>query len=139
MVMSSIIKPFRLKFRLAKHLIILPVYLNGKGPFSFILDTGGGRTVLDKRAVKRLKLKTFPTKATGLGGGGRVKLESTVINSLKLGNFTYTNRKMFVIDQSLISKVVKRQIFGVIGYDILSKYQTTINYKKKIIIFSKLD
>jgi hypothetical protein len=126
---------FKVKFSLAKHLIMLPVYLNEKGPFSFILDTGAGTTVLSKHAAKRLKLVTTPAKTMGLGAGGRVKLESTVIDCLRLGNFVYYDRKLLVIDKSMISKAIKRQIFGIIGYDILSKHQTIIDYKQKYIIF----
>jgi predicted aspartyl protease len=131
-------KSFRLKFSFAKRrLIILPVYLNGKGPFGFILDTGAGRTTLSKHAAKRLKLKTLPTKSMALGAGGRVKMESTTINCLQMGGINCINHKIFVIDKFLISKALKRQIFGVIGYDLLSRYIITIYYKKKTIIFKK--
>jgi hypothetical protein len=126
----------KLQFSLAKHLIILPVYVNDQGPFNFILDTGAGHSMLSKYATRRLKLKTSLLKRKkGLGVGGIVTLESTVIDSLKLGDITFKNYKVFVLDQSNISQKVRKRIYGIIGYDILSNFEIIINYTKKEVIF----
>lgn len=126
----------KLQFSLAKHLIILPVYVNDQGPFNFILDTGAGHSMLSKYATRRLKLKTSLLKRKkGLGVGGIVTLESTVIDSLKLGDITFKNYKALVLDQSNISQKVRKRIYGIIGYDILSNFEIIINYTKKEVIF----
>lgn len=126
----------KLQFSLAKHLIILPVYVNDQGPFNFILDTGAGHSMLSKYATRRLKLKTSLLKRKkGLGVGGIVTLESTVIDSLKLGDITFKNYKVLVLDQSNISQKVRKRIYGIIGYDILSNFEIIINYTKKEVIF----
>jgi hypothetical protein len=73
-----------------------------------------------------------------LGAGGRVKMESTTVNCLQLDGIKCVDHKMYVIDKSLIAKALKKQIFGVIGYDLLHRYVFTINYKKKTIVFKPI-
>lgn len=125
----------KLQFSLARHLIILPVYVNDHGPFGFILDTGAGQSMLSRHAVKRLKLKSYPLREKGLGAGGTVDLRSTAVDSLKLADIRLTNREVRVIDQSRISKAVRKQIYGIIGCDVLSDHVTTIDYKKREVVF----
>jgi len=125
----------KLQFSLAKRLIILPVYVNDHGPSGFILDTGAGQSMLSRHAVKRLKLKSSPLREKGLGAGGTVALRSTVVDSLKLADVRLTDREVRVIDQSRISRAVGRQIYGIIGYDVLRDHAITIDYKKREIAF----
>src|SRR4051794_40799259 len=58
-------------FTLIRNLIIIPLYINNKGPYNFILDTGVGPLVItDTTIVKDLNLKDLrPIKITGLGKG----------------------------------------------------------------------
>ena len=47
----------KVKFRLAggvQPLILLPVEVNGEGPFEFILDTGAGTSLLSAELGKKL-------------------------------------------------------------------------------------
>jgi len=125
----------KLQFSLAKRLIILPVYVNDHGPFGFILDTGAGQSMLSRHAVKRLKLKSSPLREKGLGAGGTVALRSTVVDSLKLADVSLTDREVRVIDQSRISRALGKQIYGIIGYDVLCDYVITIDYKKREVVF----
>ena len=42
-------------FRLArKHLVIVPVLVNGQGPYEFLLDTGSTTSVVEREARHRL-------------------------------------------------------------------------------------
>ena len=50
-------KSAKVKFRLAggaQPLILLPVQVNGDGPFKFILDTGAGTSLLSSDLAKKL-------------------------------------------------------------------------------------
>ncbi|RNL50688.1 aspartyl protease family protein [Pedobacter jejuensis] len=40
-----------LSFKLIKNLIIIPVYVNGKGPFDFVLDTGVGPMIITEPSI----------------------------------------------------------------------------------------
>ena len=72
----------KVKFRLAggaQPLILLPVQVNGDGPFEFILDTGAGTSLLSSDLAKKLKIKIHQherrperrRKNFGIAGQGR--------------------------------------------------------------------
>ena len=63
----------RIRFRLAggaQPLILLPVQVNDRGPFDFILDTGAGTSLLSTELAKDLNLKIIGSKD---GQSGRRK------------------------------------------------------------------
>jgi hypothetical protein len=91
--------------------------------------------MLSKHAVKRLKLKSSPLREKGLGAGGTVALQATAVDSLKLADIRLTNRGVRVIDQSRISRAVGKQIYGIIGCDVLCDHVMTIDYKKREVVF----
>jgi len=53
----------RVKFHLAggaQPLILLPVSVNGQGPFEFILDTGAGTSLLSPELAQKIGATSFP-------------------------------------------------------------------------------
>ena len=68
-------KSAKVKFRFAggaQPLILLPVQVNGHGPFNFILDTGAGTSLLSSDLAKKLKIKMIGTKE-GQSAGGKFR------------------------------------------------------------------
>src|SRR5687768_11382105 len=59
----------RMTFDLIKNLIIVPVYINNKGPFNFLLDTGVGAMIISEPSlVDSVKIKNLrPIKINGFG------------------------------------------------------------------------
>src|SRR2546427_8409498 len=74
--------------------IIVPVKINGKGPYKFVLDTGATFTCIDQKLVDELKL---PESRGQFGVGvlapteGAVKLVN--IETLEVGNVKATQLK----------------------------------------------
>jgi len=69
-------KSAKVKFRLAgdaQPLILLPVQVNGDGPFEFILDTGAGTSLLSSDLAKKLNIKIISTKE-GQSAGGKISV-----------------------------------------------------------------
>ncbi|MFK4873235.1 aspartyl protease family protein [Novosphingobium sp. ZW T3_23] len=49
--------------------VVTPVTIGGKGPFLFMLDTGGATSLIETGLARELKLKsTGPTRMVGMGG-----------------------------------------------------------------------
>jgi len=82
---------------------LVPVFIEGKGPYSFALDTGASRTTVDSKIAEELGLLTAggETQVTGVGGKAiarpvRVKswrvaetdLPATTIDALDLSDRT---------------------------------------------------
>src|SRR3989442_11854670 len=81
--------------------IIVPVKINGKGPYKFVLDTGATFTCIDQKLVDELKL---PESSGQFGVGvlapteGAVKLVN--IDTLEVGNVKATQLKACAIEFS---------------------------------------
>ena len=75
--------------------IIVPVKINGKGPYKFVLDTGATFTCIDQKLVDELKLPECPQRRKcKIGEAGHVrsgKLESHRSESLRDRILSFAN------------------------------------------------
>src|SRR4051812_26220310 len=75
-------------FRLAggaQPLILLPVLVNGEGPFDFIFDTGAGTSLLSSDLADQLKVKILGSKE-GQSAGGKIAVSLAQVQSLAVGD-----------------------------------------------------
>jgi predicted aspartyl protease len=106
----------------------VPVFVNGKGPYIFTLDTGAVTTTLSTSLARELGIETYEgdkAKATGVGGG-RVPVEFARVNTLQLGEETVENEEVLVID--LGSALGGCFTAGVIGHSTLKNYRLHVDY-----------
>lgn len=116
-----------LKFTLNVHHIYVPVYVNGSGPFMFILDSGAGMSMVEKKVADSLGLKDAGNlPAVGVGGvdvGNFVK-----IDSLRLGNLTLLDFAAGALDLTFGGQMSIEPIDGILGYDLFSRLVVDVNY-----------
>jgi predicted aspartyl protease len=103
-----------------------------------IVDTGASRTVLDKnrihRFVKENNFEKHDSLSTGLGTNN---MESHIaeIKKLEVGSWKLENIVLVLLDLSHVNvsygHIGIKEIDGVLGGDILSKYDALIDYGKK--------
>jgi len=119
------------KFRLAggvQPLIILPVHVNGRGPFDFILDTGAGTSLLSSELAKQLEVKVISSKE-GQSAGGKVSVSLAKIDSLAVGETKLPDVDVGIVDLSQIGNTVGTKIDGDLGYNFLKHFRLTIDYR----------
>ena len=119
------------KFRLAggaQPLILLPVHVNERGPFDFILDTGAGTSLLSSDLATELDVKTIGSKE-GQSAGGKVSVSLAKIDSLAVSETKLDNVDVGIVDLSHIGKTVGAKIDGDLGYNFLKHFRVTINYR----------
>src|ERR1700730_3540488 len=58
---------FAVPFRTQASLMVVPVMVNGSGPYDFALDTGSSATAIDPRLAKNLALRTNGKSVVELG------------------------------------------------------------------------
>jgi len=124
-------KSAKVKFRLAggaQPLILLPVQVNGKGPFQFILDTGAGTSLLSSELAKQLKVSIISTKE-GQSAGGKVSVSLAKVDSLALGAAKIDEVDVGIVDLSHIGKTIGAKIDGDIGYNFLKHFRIAIDYQ----------
>jgi predicted aspartyl protease len=123
-------KSAKVKFRLAggaQPLILLPVRVNGEGPFEFILDTGAGTSLLSSDLAKKLNVKIISTKE-GQSAGGKISVSLAKIDSLAVGQAKLEDLDVGIVDLSHIGNTIGTKIDGDVGYNFLKHFRITIDY-----------
>jgi predicted aspartyl protease len=121
----------KVKFRLAggeQSLILLPVHVNERGPFDFILDTGAGTSLLTPELAKQLDVKIVGSKE-GQSAGGKVAVSLAKAASLAVGDARIDNVDLGIVDLAHVGKTIGAKIDGDLGYNFLKYFRVTINYR----------
>ncbi len=127
---AATLSPNSNKFRLAggaQPLILLPVRVNDRGPFDFILDTGAGTSLLSSELAKQLETKVIGSKE-GQSAGGKVSVSLAKVESLAVGETKLHDVDVGVVDLAQIGKTVGAKIDGDLGYNFLKHFRVTIDY-----------
>ena len=118
------------KFHLAggaQPLILLPVSVNGQGPFEFILDTGAGTSLLSPELAQKIGAKIIGAKE-GQSAGGKVSVSLAKVDSLAVGETRRGDVDVGIVDLSHIGKTIGAKIDGDLGYNFFDRFQITIDY-----------
>ena len=90
--------------------------MNGK-PCIFLIDTGGGATLIDKSA-----------------GIGSVSALTKTSATLQINGYEIEEKNLYLMDISYINSEFRknhaRQVDGVLGTDFLDKYGAVIDYSR---------
>ncbi len=119
-------------FELANNHIYVKVKLNGKGPFTFLCDTGGANIVTPPLA-KELGLK--PQGALqGRGVGEKSEDVGLVkVDMLQLGDVTLSNQLFAAYPMQSFEQVEGLAIGGLVGYEIFKRFVVTVNYERSLL------
>jgi hypothetical protein len=124
--------------------LLMKIKINNKTA-RFIVDTGASQTVMDKNRIHHfVKEKQFEKHESLSTGLGTSNMESHIVKlkKIELGNFRKGQRKRkleniawMLLDMSHVnysySQIGIKEIDGVLGGDILMKYNAVIDYEKK--------
>ena len=108
---------------------------NGKFYSKFYLDTGAGlnfllseKYVSDSNVLKSRKKEPKLTQAEGVGG--RTSMRITTVNEVKLGPYRFRKVPTYIFkDENNITNYP--YLGGLIGNDLLRRFNTTFNYVKQ--------
>jgi len=123
-----------LPFELIENHIYLPVTVGGKERL-WVLDTGAGATVIEKKFADELGLES-QGNFTGSGAGNTVEVSFTDLPPLELPGLRFESQKAIVIDlQGLFVKSMGFEIAGILGFDFLSRLVTKVDFAAERISF----
>jgi predicted aspartyl protease len=107
--------------------------VNGSGPFSFLLDTGATRTIIDPELAEQLQAPVVG-KAS-LTGVLRVRQDELVrLEDVRLGAISSSGIGA-IVDELTRQKTLAPGIRGVLGEDFLSGFDVLIDYKQHSLRF----
>ncbi|MBV8683484.1 MAG: aspartyl protease family protein [Caulobacteraceae bacterium] len=127
---SSVTLPFRL---LNNH-IYVEAKVDGQGPFTFIVDTGG-HTLISPALVKRLGLKSVGEFQTNGAGEGHETSGFVEVPDIALGALHLRDQVGFatnVYDPSIEGIPVD----GMVGFELIRRFATRIDYGARTITFT---
>jgi hypothetical protein len=118
----SVSRPFRL---LNNH-IYLQTRVNGRGPYTFMLDTGG-HTLLSPHLVAELRLKPVGAAATSGTGEGHQVSGFVRVRDIAIGNLHLRNQMGFATE--IYDPAVEGlRVDGMVGFELVRRFATTIDY-----------
>jgi hypothetical protein len=133
---APIHKTVSVPFELYKGQIYVPAFVNGKGPYRFVFDTGAsGIGRADRRLVAELSLETAGevqnSDGINIGTMAVVKADSVRVGSLERRKVELASR-----DYNLHRKPGDAPVMGIIGRDFFKDRLLTIDYPHRTIGFS---
>lgn len=124
--------------------MLVPVKINGQGPFYFVLDTGATVAVVDQRLAQRLNLperRGVTGIGTGIGSSGPMKLVS--LQTLQVGNASGSDLTAGVVDIQHLRNLGGgggsggKEIEGLVGLNFLRSFRVTIDFQRSVLQLQK--
>lgn len=93
-----------------------PVFINGRGPYAFIIDSGASRSAIAPRVAAELGLVPDPAQRLLLRGvTGAEEVPSIMIERLQAGDIVLRNQQLPVVDTQVFANA--DGILGVDGFE----------------------
>jgi len=137
----SLIAPFSqaqdqavVSFAKHKNSIVVKATINGKGPYSFVLDTGASLTVISPDVAGKLDVTLTGERVMIMGvGPGSSMGQMCNIKELALGNARARNFQAVI---HAIPHLNQSGVVGLLGHDFLERFNLNFNNQKKLLTLS---
>jgi predicted aspartyl protease len=122
--------PFKLT---ASGLIKVPVTINGKGPFNFVLDTGSNRSAVTSKIATELQLKAV-AQSRLVSSVLQQAVDIVRFETLALGSFSQDSVLATVLPER-DAAALGVEADGIIGQDVLGNSDYTLDYEGKQLVW----
>ncbi|HEY0614489.1 MAG TPA: retropepsin-like aspartic protease [Candidatus Elarobacter sp.] len=116
-------------------MLTVKVRVNGRGPYTFFIDTGATVTIVNTALARRLRLESLPASVQGIGAGGNFSTRASVA-SIDVGGVREDRVLVATYDLSQINAAVG-PLDGGLGYNFLKHYRVTIDYPAQRVCFGR--
>ena len=120
---------------LAGRLPVVPVYLNGEGPFDFLLDTGTTSTVVTPSLAARLRLRPSDS-VTLITVAGERDVPRARLGRVEVGGRAAADVEALVSGLEPLSEIDPR-VRGVLGQNFLGRFNYTLDYDGRAVEFER--
>lgn len=113
--------------------ILLPVTLNGQGPFDFVLDTGATLTCVTPTLADSLRLpERGGAQGFGAGVGGSGRVEIVAIDSVQVGGIRAYDVTACVVDLGQMG-TLGFEVHGLLGLNFLKPFRVGIDFERNVL------
>ncbi|MCS6919763.1 MAG: aspartyl protease family protein [Fimbriimonadales bacterium] len=136
--------PVKVPFRMSGNSLYVQIYLNGKGPYWIIYDTGASSTWIDDSIVKEAGLEKIPnsdywaTLVYGAFPSYKVRVQSLKVGDAEVRNIVIGGGAVWRTPLGNDSIGGKR-VIGLLGRETIAAFQTTVNFAERTITFEPHD
>lgn len=140
-------EPTAIKFRLAggsadhgSASILIPVYVEGQGPYPFLLDTGSMRTMISKDLAKKLDIEESEPE-DGYSAHGNIPMTLGWVKSIQVADAKEKYLKVGISEalDEMLSGALGESIGGTIGFNFLQNYEVTLDFKDTLVHLRRVD
>jgi predicted aspartyl protease len=120
-------------------LALASITIQDQGPYTFVVDTGASRTVVDRPVVDSLHLEPEPGTPIASDVSGEVEATVVRVTQWRLGDVDLPATIVASIDLSgpnapALQEALGRRVDGLLGSDVLSEYGAiTLDYVRSTI------
>ena len=119
--------------------LVVPVHLNGRGPFDFVLDTGATFTCVDERLAGELGLppaRGVVGVGAGVGGTGQMRL--VAVDSVRVGAARARELTACALDLRHIGSV-GLEVDGLLGLNFLRSFHVTLDFEREVLLLREAE
>ncbi len=121
-------------FRLLNNHIYLQAKVNGKGPYTFIVDTGG-HTLLSPHLIAEVGLKSVGEAISSGAGEGHSTTGFVHFDEIAIGGVRLKDQMGFATD--IYDKSIEGiGVDGMVGFELVRRMVTTVDYGQQTITFT---
>lgn len=113
--------------------LLIPVHINGRGPYSFVLDTGATLTCVDQALATELSLPDVRGQigfGAGVGGAGRMRLVR--VDSLRVGEARAEELPVCALDLTS-ARQTGLEFEGLLGLNFLRSFRLGIDFERAVL------
>jgi predicted aspartyl protease len=117
-------------------LIMVPVKVNGQGPYDFLLDSGNaGKVILLSPALAKAQhIKSRPDSRQGFTVGLSNAFEAATIDSFEIGEIVNSHVDAAVSPAMTdLTQRTKAKVDGNVGYSFLKDYVVTLDFRRRVL------
>lgn len=115
------------RFKIASdYMIVVPVTINGSGPYDFVLDTGSNNTMLDQKLADELALP-HGGETTVFRPRSSMSSATVYADSFSIAGATVAGKDLVLVTSADL-RGLPRKVRGVLGEDFLQNFDVLIDY-----------
>lgn len=114
--------------------LVVPVHVNGRGPYDFVLDTGATLTCVSEELAAELSLPEATGQigfGAGVGGSGRMRLVR--VDSLRVGAARAADLQACALDLGS-AQSIGIEFAGLLGLNFLRSFRVVLDFERDMIV-----
>ncbi len=119
------------------HLIVIPVTVNGSGPFEFLLDTGATTTLVTPELARQLRLRPVDRIELVTVAGSQILVRAE-LDQVSVGAQTAAGVEVLISDLREVRNI-EPKLCGVLGQNFLAQFNFLIDYAAQRLEFETRD